>query len=254
MRAASAGTACGSSASSDMRSSPACSVKRRSCVCRRRCAKSPGGGPLALVLRQEREDVVGEIAAVAAGAAVGGDAADVGPAAHRVRAHAEQLRDVSDAKPDCLWPLSHAGHSSPSTAPAGPPFIGTIRKKLDQNSHAVRAFGEVRQDSCAVGRRAPMARDRAGLGSPRRPRHSIDRQTITGGHRRVQTTPRERTAWHARAGSRARSPSSRASRSRTASASRRRRSWPRRARCSPSATSRTPCTAAPRSSGSWAPP
>ena len=96
-----------------------------------------GGGPLALVLRQEREHVVGEIAAVAAGAAMGGDTADVRPAAHGVRAHAELLRDVSDAKPDRVWPLSHGSHSSPSTAPAGPPLIGTIRIKLDQNSHAV---------------------------------------------------------------------------------------------------------------------
>ena len=58
------------------------------------------GGPVALFGRQEREHVVGEVAAVTTGAAVGGDAPDVGPAPHRVGAHAEHGGDVSDAQPD----------------------------------------------------------------------------------------------------------------------------------------------------------
>ena len=54
-------------------------------------------GAVAFLGRQEGEHVVGEVAAVAAGTAMGGDASDVGPATHRVRAHAEHGGDVADA-------------------------------------------------------------------------------------------------------------------------------------------------------------
>ncbi len=53
-------------------------------------------GTVAFLGRQEGEHVVGEVAAVAAGTAMRGDAPDVGPATHRVRAHAEHGGDVAD--------------------------------------------------------------------------------------------------------------------------------------------------------------
>ncbi len=67
-----------------------------------------------LFFRQKREDVFGEVAAMAARAAVGGDAPRVGPAPHRVDAHAEQARHVGDAQPGGVCSLSDAVHDSTS--------------------------------------------------------------------------------------------------------------------------------------------
>ena len=86
-------------------------------------------GALALVLREQREDVLGEVPAVAAGAAVGGDAAHVGPPPHRVRADAERVRDVADAQPHELGPLSHRRHGLPRSARTIPPYIGSIGER-----------------------------------------------------------------------------------------------------------------------------
>ncbi len=70
-------------------------------------------GAVALV-GQERHDVRGEIAAVAAGAAVGGDALGVGPAPHGVRADAEQTRDVGHAQPGGSLSLRESSHGRSS--------------------------------------------------------------------------------------------------------------------------------------------
>ena len=106
------------------------------------------GAAVGLPLRQERADVVGEVAAMAPGTAVRGDAPDVGPAPHRVRAHAQRGCDLSDAQPDGLRPLSDAGHLPPSPVPAHlVASIGTIGPKLDQSSHVVPENREVREDA-----------------------------------------------------------------------------------------------------------
>ena len=106
------------------------------------------GAAVGLPLRQESEDVVGEVASMAPWTAVRGDASDVGPPPHRVRAHAQRGRDLSDAQPDGLRPLSDAGHLPPSRVPAHlVASIGTARLKLDQSSHIIPESREVREDA-----------------------------------------------------------------------------------------------------------
>ncbi len=99
-------------------------------------------GALALVLREQRKDVFGEVPAVAAGAAVGGEAADVGPPPHRVRADAERVRDVADAQPHAARAPLSPSPWSPSVRPARSSRTSAVSaSELDQNSHVSRAFG-----------------------------------------------------------------------------------------------------------------
>ena len=77
------------------------------------------------------------------------------PCSRSRRARRRRRRRVARLLPAPLsrWPLD-----PPVAAPAGPPIIGTIPRKLDQNSHAVWPAGEVREDDGRVGE---------ALGSPR---------------------------------------------------------------------------------------
>jgi hypothetical protein len=76
-----------------------------------------GGTRRTVPVRAQGVDVVGQVAAMAAGAAVGGDAPRVGPAPHRVRADAERVGDVADAEPNRFAVVVH-GCQRPLAAPA----------------------------------------------------------------------------------------------------------------------------------------
>ena len=95
-------------------------------------------GSISLV-GQERQHVRSQIAAVAAWAAVGGDALGVGPAPHGVRADAEQTRDVRHAQPDGPLSLFESSHDRLSC-------IGRISLKLYQSSQHDTPRREVRED------------------------------------------------------------------------------------------------------------
>ncbi len=122
-------------------------------------------GALALVLREQRGNVLGEVPAVTAGAAIGGEATHVGPPPHRVRADAERVGDVADAQPHQLGPLSHRRHGLPRSSRTISPYIGSFASELDQSSHASALRREVRQDDRPGEGDASAPRSAAALGS-----------------------------------------------------------------------------------------
>jgi len=98
---------------------------------------------LHLLVGKKSEDVFGNVAPVASGAAIGGDASRVGPATHGVGADAELARHVGDAQPGGVGSLSQACHEHSSP-------IGTVSGLHYQNSQIPAALREVREETMAI--------------------------------------------------------------------------------------------------------